>query len=94
MTGGTINLVDFDLEGGTSYTASSMKAYRLRAKVGIQAYRLWLANSPDWKPRSVGTTRASRNGSSKKSAGTPPPRVIRICSIASSFRRSGQGRST
>jgi hypothetical protein len=77
-----MNLVDFDLEAHlgrfetlrrTSYTASSMKAYRSRAKVGIQAYRLWLANSPDWKPRSVGTTRASRNGSPKKSAGTSPP---------------------
>jgi hypothetical protein len=28
-----------------------MKAYSSRAKVGIQAYRLWLANSPDWKPQ-------------------------------------------
>jgi hypothetical protein len=32
-----------------------------------------LAKSPDWKPKSAGTTRASRNGSPKKSAGTTPP---------------------
>jgi hypothetical protein len=50
-----------------------MKAYRSRAKVGIEASRLWLADSPDWKPRSVGTTRVSRNGSPTKSAGTTPP---------------------
>jgi hypothetical protein len=75
-----MNLVDFDLETHlgrfetlrrTSYTSSSMKAYKSRAKVGIEAYRLWLAESPDWKPKSVSTPRASRNGSPKKSASTP-----------------------
>jgi hypothetical protein len=77
-----INLVDFDLEAHlgrfetlrrTSYTASSMKAYKSRVKVGIESYRLWLAKSPDWKPRSVSAPRASRNGSPKKSASTTQP---------------------
>jgi hypothetical protein len=76
-----LNLVEFDLEAHlgrfetlrrTSYTASSMKAYKSRTKVGIKAYRLWLAKSPDWKPKGLGTTRSSRNGS-KKSVGTPQP---------------------
>jgi hypothetical protein len=56
-----MNLVDFDLEAHlgrfetlrrTSYTASSMKAYKSRAKVGIESYRLC------WPSLLIGSPRA------------------------------------
>jgi len=75
-----VNVVDFDLDAHlgrfetlkrTAYTTNSMRAYKSRTKVGIEAYRLWLANSPDWKPKGSGL-RTSKNGS-KKSPATAPP---------------------
>jgi hypothetical protein len=47
----------------TAYSASSLNAYKSRTKVGIEAYRLWLAHMPDWKPKAVG--RPARTGSNK-----------------------------
>jgi hypothetical protein len=76
-----LNVAEFDLEAHlarfavlrrTSYTSGSMQAYRSRTKVGIESYRRWLAQMPDWKPKSASGARAPRNGA-KKSAGTPTP---------------------
>jgi hypothetical protein len=47
----------------TAYSASSLNAYKSRTKVGIEAYRMWLAHVPDWKPKAVG--RPARTGSNK-----------------------------
>jgi hypothetical protein len=75
-----VNVVDFDLNEHlsrfeilkrTSYTTSSMSAYKSRTKTGIEAYRAWLSHSPDWKPKGSGSTRANRTASKKSAATTP-----------------------
>jgi hypothetical protein len=76
-----VNVVDLDLDSHlrrfetlkrTSYASASMKAYKSRAKVGIEAYRGWFAGS-DWKPKASGSTKQSRNGSKKPTGATAPP---------------------
>lgn len=83
-----LNLVEFDLDGHlnrfeilkrTAYAASSMNAYKARTKIGIETYRAWLAQAPDWKSK-AGAPRVSKNGSegksAKKTASTPPETMV------------------
>jgi hypothetical protein len=58
-----VNVANFDLDAHlgrfatlkrTAYSASSLNAYKSRTKVGIEAYRMWLAHETDWKPRAGG----------------------------------------
>jgi hypothetical protein len=74
-----VNVVDFDLEAHlrrfetlkrTAYSASSMKAYKSRTRVGIEAYRSWLSGASDWKPKGSGSTRSNRNGARKQAGST------------------------
>src|SRR5215207_6165714 len=71
-----LNVAEFDLDAHlarfetlrrTAYTTGSMSAYKSRAKVSIEAYRAWLANSPDWKPKGSGSARSGKSGSKKPS---------------------------
>jgi hypothetical protein len=77
-----VNVAEFDLDAHiarfetlrrTAYTSSSMAAYKSRAKVGIETYRAWLSQSPDWKPKASGSTRSARNGSKKTAVPLPAP---------------------
>jgi hypothetical protein len=74
-----VNVADFDLEAHlhrfevlkrTAYATNSMNAYKSRTRVAIEAYRLWLSGSSDWKPK--GSTRQNKN-SSKKPTGAAVP---------------------
>jgi hypothetical protein len=79
-----LNVVDLDLEAHlarfeikrrTSYTSSSLGAYKSRARVGIEAYRKWESGSSDWKPKA--TTRQSKAKSNNRAA-TPPPEAPKV----------------
>lgn len=70
-----INVVEFDLDSHinrfqilrrTSYTESSMSAYKSRTRVAIESYRKWVENpgSSEWKPK-LGAPRAAKNGDAK-----------------------------
>ena len=77
-----VNVVEFDLDAHlgrfeilkrTSYTAGSMSAYKSRAKVGIESYRLWLAQAPDWKNK-AGSGRQTKSGSKRLAGPSSPAR--------------------
>jgi hypothetical protein len=75
-----LNVVDFDLDAHlarfeilkrTSYTTSSLSAYKSRTKMGIETYRAWESGASDWKPKGSGSARKSK-ARSKNSASTTP----------------------
>lgn len=76
----------FDIASRTKYKSDSLNAYKGRFRKVIEAYRLWLDQSPDWKGATA-PVRATANGSSHSSgsakaavgrgraaeSATPPP---------------------
>jgi hypothetical protein len=71
----------FEIASRTKYKSDSLNAYKGRFKKAVEAYRLWLDQSPDWKGAAA-PARASANGASH-SSGSAKATVVRGRSGAS-----------
>jgi hypothetical protein len=86
----SLNVAEFDLDAHlsrfallkrTSYTSGSMDAYKSRTRVGIESYRRWLNDEPNWKPKSAINSRSSRTGVKKSAGATPAPTPDNIAEL-------------